>query len=157
MEISHVQDCQRHLDSGDFDTRVRRWGAQTEFGGSIYWWDQSILESAMIPWYIYAGTAALLILGYVVNWANLLFMVSAMAAAAMIVPTIMGLNTPVWLELLVISAGLCLILAAIAGPPRVSEGDSPDNARATDDGRVPSSPCRAADLGDSGASRRDKG
>lgn len=75
----------------------------------------------MIPWYVYAGTAALLILGYVVNRANLLFMIGAMAAAAMIVPTVLGLSKPLWLELLVIFPALCLILAFIAGPPSASE------------------------------------
>jgi hypothetical protein len=78
----------------------------------------------MIPWYVYAGTAVLLILGYVVNRANLLFMIGAMAAAAMIVPTVMQFDKPVWLELIVIFPALCLILAFIAGPPSASESDS---------------------------------
>jgi len=80
----------------------------------------------MIPWYIYAGAASLLVLAYAVNRANVL-LVNAMATGAMIAPTAMGLGAPIWLEMIVLFPAICLILAFIGGRPRAPKAMVPDD------------------------------
>ena len=70
----------------------------------------------MIPWYIYAGTTALLVLGFLVN-RTAVFFICAMMTGGMISPVAMELDPPIWLEMIVLFPALCLILAFIAGPP----------------------------------------
>jgi len=78
----------------------------------------------MIPWYIYAGTAVLLVLGFLVHQATV-FLICALAAGAMITPIMMGLPTPIWLEMSILFPALCLILAFVAGRPRAPEAVLP--------------------------------
>jgi len=85
----------------------------------------------MIPWYVYVGTTALLILGYVVNRAAV-FLIGALLTGGMISPIAMGLVTPIWLELIVLFPALCLILAFIGGP--TSESEAMPSDRPPDDG-----------------------
>jgi hypothetical protein len=81
----------------------------------------------MIPWFIWAGMAALLLLACIVNDANLIFWLGSIAAGAMTGPVALGFEAPIWLELVIFFPALCLILAFIAGPPRDPNAVLPDN------------------------------
>jgi len=69
----------------------------------------------MIPWYAWLMVAAVALLGCVVNNTNVLLLLSALVTAAMAVPNSMGIESPVWLEMLVFFAtlGLCLIYVVV--------------------------------------------
>lgn len=78
----------------------------------------------MIPWYIYAGTTVLLVLAFLAN-RTAVFFICALMTGGMVSPVAMELDTPIWLEMIVLFPALCLILAFIAGPPPHSKETPP--------------------------------
>lgn len=80
----------------------------------------------MIPWFFWAGMAALLLLACIVNDANLIFLLGSIAAGSMAGPVALGFSAPIWLELVIFFPALCMILAFIAGPKRDPNALIPD-------------------------------
>ena len=83
----------------------------------------------MIPWFVWAGLCAILLLAYMVNESNILFWLGAAAAASMVATIFLGLVAPPWLEVLIFGPGLGLCLIYIGGPRRGEAGLSARESR----------------------------